>query len=279
MRLHSILAAAHTLGLVLAMAAGLNAQDTDEAMDMMAAEPVVQNAGKGCLDCCCDQSAWFFGAEATFFRFHEANGVQDADGDNVEFDFEASPRITLGYVSCDGWGARIRWWEYDHDAIAAGDDVVDVDTYNIDFEIFQEVCLNCCTSVEISAGIRYNEFQFLRENGSVATDLHDFSGVGGMFAIEGRRDLGCGLGVYARLREAIMTGDMVLDGRDEVDVTRPITEIAFGVAYGSCNWNVHAGLEWQNWANYTEGPAFLNLDQEVNDIGFAGFVLGGELTY
>ena len=141
-----------------------------------------------CESSCCDScfsnccrgcgNGLIFAAEATFFRFHEATGVEDGQGSDAEFDFEASPRITLGFVNCNGRGARLRWWDYDHDTQSDRHRDIEVDTYNIDLEVFQVIDLPCCVTLDLSAGIRYNEFyHFYESEGSNSNDEHAFSGI------------------------------------------------------------------------------------------------------
>ena len=112
-------------------------------------------------DCLGSHHGVFFNGEATFFRYHRADGmlVQGVPGDVVEYGFQASPRLTIGYGAADGLGVRARWWQYDHEERSSGGNDFSVDTYNIDFEVFQEICLNYCTTLELFAGIRYNEFE------------------------------------------------------------------------------------------------------------------------
>jgi hypothetical protein len=237
----------------------------------------IGSCGEGC---CCDTGNWFVRAEATFFRFHESAGVEDGDGDDASFDFNASPRVTLGYMNCSGMGARVRWWDYDHNTRSVDNDLVSVDTYNIDFELFQVFDMTSRTAVEISGGIRYNDFYHFYQDGIAGTnEEHSFDGIGGMFGIEARASVFRNWSVYGRLRELIMMDDAVFDqsGREN-DTTRLITEIALGIQYNRCNWSAHAGFEWQNWGNYTSA-GLLNLDDEAHDVGFGGFVVGGELHY
>ena len=233
-----------------------------------------------CSDCCCAQGGLFVIAEATFFRFHDAGGVEDGAGDDGEFDFEASPRITLGYANCNGRGVRVRYWDYDHDTRSDDGGLIDVDTYNVDFELFQVLSLPCRTTLDMSVGIRYNDFFHFFEDGVLGQEQHSFDGIGGMFALAGRVDLNCNLSAYARFREVIMMDDAQFDtlGGLENDVTRPIPELGFGLLYRSCNLVAHAGVEWQNWGNYTSN-GLVNLDGEPHDIGFAGFVVGAGLNY
>src|SRR5688572_6570612 len=100
-----------------------------------------------CCDSCSGTGGLVFVAEAAFFRYHRADGVRigdDEGDDDVEFDFEASPRITLGYAGSDGLGVRVRWWEYDEEAESFdGQGEMVVDTYTFDVELFDTVQLDC----------------------------------------------------------------------------------------------------------------------------------------
>jgi hypothetical protein len=255
--------------------------DVDPMQADVAVDDVADDCGKGCCDVCCDQSSFIFGAEVTFFKFHEANGVNDADFNDASFDRDANLRLTAGYVGCDGLGARVRYWEYDESALSVANNPIFVDTYTLDFEVFQQIELGSCTCVEVFGGLRYNEFDFFRDDGAIADDQHAFDGLGGIIGLEVHRDLCNGLGLYARLREVIMADDANFFGAggEENDTIRPVTEIALGVSYTSCNWSLRAGYEWQVWGNYVESAGATNLDFEATDIGFAGFVVGAQYAY
>ncbi len=275
LRIFACLAAIFTV-----TAAFASAQDDMHVDPMQAAisddTSVAADYGKGCCDYCCDQSSFLFQAEATFFKFLDQNGVEDYLGNDAEFDYEASPRLTLGYVGCDGLGVRLRYWEYDQNAISVAGQPISVDTYYIDLEGFQAIELGSCTSVEFSGGIRYNEFYMDRSG----TRRDGFSGFGGMLGIEARRDFGCNLSAYGRFRQVLLTDDFFASGTsgDENDAIRANQEIALGVAYTNCNWSINAGYEWHMWQNYTRG-VLLNVDEETDDVGFSGFVVGASYSY
>ncbi|MCI0358579.1 MAG: Lpg1974 family pore-forming outer membrane protein [Planctomycetaceae bacterium] len=70
----------------------------------------------GCHCCCCPRYGLEAGAEATFLRPTLASRGTDAppnDPTAVDFDYEAAPRIWLGYTYDDGWGLRARYWQID----------------------------------------------------------------------------------------------------------------------------------------------------------------------
>jgi hypothetical protein len=285
MNFRSLFGFAAALAVVLCASFALAQDDlmvdqVDPAQEETAHVDDNSDCGSDCCEVCCDTGSFFFGAEATFFKYHDANGVEDGDlgGDDTEFDNDANLRLTAGYVGCDGLGARVRYWDYDEVAVAAGNDAIFVDTYTLDFEVFQTLDVGSCTCVEVSGGVRYNDFFFIREDG--AADVTAFDGLGGIIGIKAHRDICGGFGVCAGLREVILADDMFQNGLDdETDVIRNVTEIALGVNYASCNWSIHAGYEWQIWSNYVESAGPFNLDREMSDIGFAGFVVGAEYAY
>ena len=267
----TLFAAALAGTMMLAAVTSASAQD-----DMV--DPVQESVDSVMLDCCCcDQSRIYFGAEATFMKFFDSGGVEDFGGDDGRFDWEASPRFTLGWEGCDGLGTRVRYWKWDHTTLSVDDDPISVDTYTIDLEVYQRLEVGSCTNIEIMGGIRYNEF--IMDRSALPTDR--FRGFGGLIGIQADRQLTCNWSAYGRLREVILADDffaLEFGNSNENDGIRDVTEIALGVEYNNCNWSFHAGYEWHLWSNYTRGT-IANADLETSDIGFAGFVVGGELSY
>ena len=247
--------------------------------------------------CCCDQSCWFCEGEATFFRYHRADGVRvggeveefESNYDLVEFDFEASPRLAIGYISPDGLGVRARCWKYKHTAIGTEDfprqPFISVDTYTIDFEVLERLCVGCYSTLEISAGMRYNYFE------ETIFDEYDdnlqqvrFKGFGGMVGAQLNRRLAVGGALYVRARGTILMDDKDLFTVDDSpivlsDTTVGVTEIGFGYIYSQClrsgaKVSANFGVEWQNWYNYSN-----TMDTQVDirsseDVGFGGMLVG-----
>ncbi len=93
----------------------------------------------GCGGCCkksCCSTRWYAGTELVWvkphYEDHEAfttfttGGVAGFTVDTAfDADYEITPRFWLGYKDCEGFGARTRYWEYDHtvDAVAANNTV------------------------------------------------------------------------------------------------------------------------------------------------------------
>lgn len=230
--------------------------------------------------CCCGRTAYVVGFESVWLRYHRSDGVGVNDAD--EFDFDFSPRITFGYVAPDGLGLRLRYWDISTENDQNQSIQSSVDTYTIDGELFQDFQIGCYTNVELSVGIRYNDWEDLVWVAQQETITRDtFSGVGGIIGIEATRSVAIGGSLYARLRESILMDSWGDDGVDRRDVTRNITEIGFGYKHSACLPNgsimtARAGVEWQNWDHYVEAHG---ADDTTEAAGFGGFVFGGQVTY
>lgn len=226
----------------------------------------------GCYEDCCNSGGIVFEVEATFFRYHRADGVRvggDQPGDDdVEFDFELSPRITVGYAGSDGLGVRLRWWDYDHtgEGLDNDDETIDVDTYTVDVELFDTVQLNCNWTAEISAGVRFNDFEEVMVDVSEEDlRINAFEGFGGVVGLELKRYIGGNSSLYAGVRGAILMDDKTVFNADDgvveqdrllLDSTQGMLELALGYEYASSMGNgatvfARAQGEWQNWFNYT----------------------------
>lgn len=251
--------------------------------------------GSDCLcESCCHQGGWTAGVEMTWFRYHRADGnrvgvVSGAnDDDAVEFDFKQAPRVTLGYVSPDGMGVRARWWQFDQkqgaNDVSKGS--LGVDTYNIDIEIFEEIDLTPCASVELFAGMRYNDFDenFVGDNATRILNVNS-STYGGVFGTQVNRIIQRGK-LFARVRGAILMDDAnVLNASDVVvrtDMIQGMTEFATGfevvqcTPYGSIRFML--GAEWQHWFNYsTEFDT--TTSGGPTDVGFGGITTGFSFDY
>ena len=264
-----------------------------------------------CCDPCCDPYAGglFFQAEALFFRYNRADGARAGNFNNVPavgtdditFDYTATPRVTLGYVFDGGLGFRARYWEYDQTgdaAFPASGVAMRVDTSTIDIELFEVFDLNDRWSVEIAAGVRYNEFAELMVDPAPAplqTRVNYFEGWGGIVSVEGKRSLGRWGALYARGRGGILMDDaLVLNGpfavapvREDallIDAVHSMTELALGWEieryWGRSLLTFRGGYEWQIWNNYTTSftpvsdtsPARSHM-AGPSDVGFNGFTL------
>jgi hypothetical protein len=267
----------------------------------------------GKYDACCDCGSWFAETEVTFFKYHRADGVRVGDtylpfegAEDVEFDFEASPRITLGYTQgCRG--LRVRWWEYDQTAPAAvpnddGPQQLTIDTYTIDLEFFQSAEIACGWDIELSAGVRYNDFEEVLRDGPEFR-INSFSGFGLTMGLESRHGIGRWGDVFVRGRGAILMDDKYVKNfrtpgdKTLKDTVQGAVELAVGYEYTRClDWatlTLGVSYELQQWVNYSSAfdKMSVNADwtsQGVNaedyfdgqsDVGFTGLVLSAALSF
>jgi hypothetical protein len=249
---------------------------------------------KGCgfgHDGCCGIYAE---AEALFLRYHRADGIRfgaSADDQAEDFDFEITPRLTIGY-ECDGLGVRVRWWTFDYDVngVTEPDSSLSVDTDVTDVEVFGVIDLGCNWTLEVSGGIRFVNFDETMFDFDDAIRQNSFDGWGGVIGAELRRSIGESCGVFARVRGAILMDDKditlvdfdqeFIDSRTLVDSTLPMLELTLGVEYrcclGNCEVFARATAEWQHWYNFsTHFEDALNNDDlgGPSDVGFGGFGL------
>lgn len=265
------------------------------------------SCGTNCGTLLCDSNpckggGLLFQAETLFMKYNRADGVRVGDGANedVDWDYDITPRITLGYVTDSGLGFRTRFWEFDHgqQSEGGGNEFLDVDTFNIDFELFERFSLTSCWDVELSGGMRYNQFEeHMRDLGQ--DRINRFNGWGGIVGIEATRKLSGRSGMYGRLRQAVLVDDkmvqnegLLLPVREDLrDVTVGMTELALGWEYrrafaGNSMLTFRSGYEWQNWQNFSSsftGPvapvAGASTFSGPADVGFDGFTLSLAFDY
>ena len=311
-------ALAMAAGLALAAPAALRAQEFVSAesyaarletleAELAALRSSVANAGEGGGDgsCCAPDiestrvvspgrcAGLIGGLELLAMRPHSSMGIRGADGTDLHFDYEATPRLWLGWQGTGGLGLRFRYWEFDQiefgsSAIAGRADSIAYDTYVLDLEAIDTMQLNADWLVTLAAGLRYVDFTETRQSfaaGGVPFAGHSFDGncFGATIGAEVRRPLWNCLVGYASARGSVLFGDQseftgptlgtLVDF--ETDNVYSITELALGVDWtrqtsrGS-EFFVRAGYEVQFWDNFTGEPFF----DGGETIGFEGFVLG-----
>lgn len=257
----------------------------------------------------CKGGGLLFQAETLFMKYTRADGnrVGNGAGEDVDWDYDITPRITLGYVTDSGLGFRTRFWEFDHSqaTINGGGEQLSVDTYNIDLELFERFSITRCWDVELSGGMRYNYFEEHMQD-PLENRFNRFHGWGGILGIEATRQLGARSGMYGRVRQAILVDDKFVQnqgfdspGQTGVpesallrDATVGMTELAMGWEYrrpfaGNSMLTFRSGYEWQNWQNFSSsfaGPTDPGFDGEEvfsgpADVGFHGFTASLAFDY
>jgi hypothetical protein len=240
-----------------------------------------------CINSCC--GGIVADVELTFLRYFQEGGVTDMLGDPVETDYEFAPRFVLGYAGANGLGLRTRYWELDASVVSAAGNPSGLNAYNIDLEAFQEYCLGCDTTLELSLGVRYAElWQDSTDVGAQEFGTAGFSGFGGTMGAEVNRNVLNG-SVYARARLSLLMGDAVVRQVDAAgaplllsyadDCTAAQTELGIGYEICRCTRlgmvTLRTGVEWQNWANMAVADVpFGVVGDQMDDAGFAGFVVG-----
>jgi len=219
-----------------------------------------------------DQRTIVADVELNFMRFNQTDGTGFLGVPN-RFNWEATPRFTLGFAGAEGLGLRLRYWEYSHSAGPPPTETV-VDTYNIDLELFDYVQIGRATSLEWSAGLRYNDFSVIER----AAGLNDeFGGLGALLGLKLTRATSCGK-FYGRASWAIMTDS---DSNSlNVATTNDIgmqTEIGLGyelsrVTLKGVQLTSRVGYEVQYWSGYGVNSAALG-NGNVG-IGWDGVILG-----
>ncbi len=261
---------------------------------------------------------WFADAELLVLQYNRADGnrsgnyslVPVIDTDDVDFDYQAAPRLTLGYRFASGLGFRARYFDYDADAPAVFFDTVqasmDIQTYTIDMELFDSFKIGQNWAFELSGGLRYNEFKETMENFLPVAPIREniFRGFGGVLGAEAVRSFGAYGGLYMRGRGAILTGDKIvnngLGGQPTeavilTDTITGITEFGAGLQYtrsvfgGRAVASLRGGYEAQFWRNYssafstiTSAPNFIQTAPSFGgpaDVGFHGFAIGAGLSF
>jgi hypothetical protein len=232
----------------------------------------------------------FFDMELQFLRYFQEGGVTDVVGSPAQFAWDFTPRFELGLVGPRGLGFRLRYWDFENDALSAAGNPISVDAYYLDAELFQNYNLGCYSSVEFSAGARYADFTEVATNLAVPTSIvGGWQGWGGTLAIEGRRRILCG-DIYARGRLSVLMGDASISNVLPGPVVVPFyaegntvtqTELAIGYEIsgyvGPALLSARIGAEWQQWSNVAMADTSfggIGNDDVMEDAGWAGLVLG-----
>jgi hypothetical protein len=240
----------------------------------------------------CRAGAFFFDVDLTYVRFFQEGGVTDIAGDPGDFNMKFAPRFELGWFGVNGMGVRMRYWNYDQNTISTDGDGIAVDTFTFDLEIAQKYEIGCLTTLETFGGVRYVDFQ--QGLGDLATDrllMGGFTAAGGTVGFEGRRHCWYG-NVYARGRLSVLYGDsdavlidtvgvVVVDQSEALGNIYTQTELGIGYEvsgeWGNSVVSARVGAEWHHWANAALADTSLGgvgQDDQLEDVGFAGLVLG-----
>ena len=250
----------------------------------------VAACGNGCCDgatCCCGTAGPVGAVELLFMKYMQEGGVADRDGTGGNFDLELAPRFELGYQGQGDFGARMRYFKFDHATLSNDADVIGIDTYYLDAEVYVNRWIGR-TSIDLAAGFRYLDFRQNLTGGGADYTMGEFEGYGGTLAVEARRPIWVG-SVYARARLSLLLGNHDIDDNGTLrrahDSQSTMTELALGyeVARDMGDWGVavaRAGAEWQTWTNLAPADTVfggVGNDDVLENVGFAGLVARLEL--
>jgi len=227
-----------------------------------------------------------FDYDIMFMKYHQSGGVKSTsannivgDGNSAEFDFEYSPRVSLGYELCNGLGYRLNYWYYDETAATDNEGFVSIDTYTFDAEIYRRIDLSDDTSLEFSGGYRHVDFEQRDDSG---LDW-GFTNYGGTISTELSHQVTCNSRIFIRNRLSIVMGDVGLtdegDTEDSpgsgIDHETTMIELALGWESTRCMCN---GLtlvygfsgHWSQWSDVTVAADSYD-GAYLTDAGFGGF--------
>ncbi|MCL4201568.1 MAG: hypothetical protein KJ000_03685 [Pirellulaceae bacterium] len=187
------------------------------------------NSAKAYDDNCCGESSWFVGGEVAVLKPFVGLPAFQA------FDYEATPRVWLGYEHGSGLGARATYWQFDN---SNPDGTIDLDFRTLDLDVTQRGQF-CNWDIVVFGGLRYGKIgvtefvpQEEREFGFV------FEGLGPTLGAEVRRPVGNrGWALVGNVRGSILFDDR-LSIREEGEGPAPINDVSATV------WQTQLGVEW-----------------------------------
>ena len=250
-------------------------------------------ANDGSCSCYCDVCCgWSAGGEVVIAQPHFEDGLEEGE---PGYDWEAAVRLWLGYRNCEGLGARVRWFVFDHasevqshgdDDDDDGDNTWNMDVETFDVEMTQLVCWGPLNA-DFSGGVRYAHSE-QREPDGEGYLTHGF---GPTIGIATHVPFRCSnLGWVTSLRTSYLFGEDKLMSYEEGDVEKDlkgfwIMESQVGLRYtasdccGGNSLSFHALLEGQVWSAGGENPYGADDSNIDDDLSFVGIALGGTYNY
>jgi hypothetical protein len=223
---------------------------------------------------CCESpsSNWYVGFELPVLKPHMGTlgadlGIFNHPPVDVtpSHDYQASPRIYLGWDNAEGLGVRARYWTFDSDAtlafpqdgnhnffgpISGTQSWLGADTF--DFEATQRGCLGHL-QFQLAGGFRYANMEtgvgiysdVVAPTQQMAGIDMDFEGVGPTVAIDIRRPFGNrGLALVGSARSSWMYGETDITGAGILDQLpvgvyaddhlMQINELSLGIEWSRC---------------------------------------------
>ena len=235
----------------------------EEVANQDAPAPVAENGyadawcnGCGVCDTCCVDEGGLYGVyENVIVTPYFSNNVAFAEriagpaglannptrNRHFNWDMNYSPRFEIGYLSGEGMGARVRYWQFEHSSdlryavpagniatVASGGAILNVanpntlaETQSLETRVLDLEAMkrwqDCQNTVTGSFGLRYARLdqqvtaQSLTAAGALFAQLaskHDFEGIGPTISIEALRRFNCSnLGVFVNVRGSLLYGE------------------------------------------------------------------------
>jgi len=248
----------------------------------------------GCCDsCCCNPYAGCYASvELLWIRPHVS---EDWVG-KLSNDYEFSTRTVIGYESCCGLGARIRWWQFDHTIDVEDPATIGMDVQVVDLEATNRLFFYN-SDVLLGGGLRYAHWGLDDQFGDSVT----LDALGLTFAADVFTPLCCDcshrIGFVYGGRWSVLAGDWHGDNEIIDTVVTPevnddnflVTELYAGLGYwwcrGGCDVFASTTIEMQNWRSDVLGEPGIgngiapNSIGSVNSIGFVGLGLTMGVLY
>ena len=188
------------------------------------------------------------GADVVFLRpFGTDNGMQSHD-------YQAAPRVWLGWQGVSDFGMRLRWFDYDQ-YNAGSVQRPRVEASHFDLEMTSALELDGSWDVLLSGGTRYAQVLTSEQpdEGVASADVEGKRGLGPLLGVELSRGLTDNMGLYVLTRMSLQFGDGFEEG--DPDETHgyeafAVTEIQMGTEwnrplFGTALTFARAGVESQ----------------------------------
>lgn len=234
--------------------------------------------------CCCDGGA-YASVEFLWIRPH----VNEDWVGKLSEEFQFSTRTVLGYENCCGWGARARYWQYDHTIRILDPARMAMDIDVVDLEGTSRVGFRSSDFL-FAGGFRYVHWSIADGDG---TEIELQDAIGLTAAVDGRTPLL----TYCRnrwswvygARWSILGGDWEGDNDivdtigntnivrdDNIVVTELYTGVEYLFCYGGYDFFTRGTVEMQNWRSDVLGEPGIGNGiapgsvGSTNSVGFVG---------
>ena len=191
------------------------------------------------------------GADVVFLRpFGTDDGM-------LSHDYQAAPRVWLGWQGANDFGMRLRWFDYNQ-YNAGSDQRPRVEATHFDLEMTSAVELDGNWDVLLSGGTRYAQALTSEQpdEGQASSHVEGKRGLGPLLGLELSRSLPDNMGLYVLTRTSLQFGDGfdTSDSPDEGDEhgyeAFAVTEIQMGTEwnrplFGTALTFARAGVESQ----------------------------------